>query len=289
MKHLLIAATALTAIVAASSAHAQTFAGGYLAADIGFTWAEGDENETFVFDRNLDGVFTDTVTTSVAAPQGNAFVGFCEGLATNNAFGTLCAHDEDGGDLALRAGYDWDLGGFVIGVVGDISTAGGLNDFVSGYTTMGVSPTARADSYVMTREFKWMAAARVRAGYAIDRYLAYLTIGYATADVEHTFTTSNTLNAFTASGDDKNLNGVQYGVGAEVALTDHVHFTLEYLMSNFDDEDYTVRASCATGTCAIGATANPFTLTPNTTGTDIRRSNTDFDIKQIRGSFSWRF
>jgi len=286
MKHLLIAATALTAIGAASTAHAQTFAGGYIAADIGFTWAEGDANETFVFDRNLDGVFNETVTTSTTAPLGNAFVGFCEGLATNNAFGTLCAHDEDGGDLAVRIGYDWDLGGFVIGVVGDISTAGGLNDFVSGYTTIGTSPTARADSYVMTREFKWMAAARVRAGYAIDRYLAYLTVGYATADVEHTFTTSNTVNSFTARGSGKNLSGIQYGVGAEVALTDHVHFTLEYLMSNFDDEDYTVRAAAIAGTTPAN---NPFVLAPNTTGTDIRRSNTDFDIKQIRGSFAWRF
>lgn len=272
MKSTLFSATLLSAVALAATAQAQDWSGAYVGGNAGLVNQSGDGDERLVFDRNLDGVFDDTVTTTLPA---DAFSpGFCGGAATSTA-NTACRGDDEGADFGVRAGYDWQTGPWVFGVVAELSAVD-ATDAVSGFSSTPAS-------YTFTREANWVLGGRVRAGYAFGQNLVYGTGGLAYADVDHRFDTSNGLNAFTPRNSDK-LNGYQWGAGVERKWNDNWSVGLEYLFTTLDDDDYTVRVTQGTALAT-----NPFVLAPNTTGTDIKRSDPDFEFGSIRATASYRF
>lgn len=277
---LLLAAASAAALAAfAAPASAQTspnWTGPYVGVFGGFTQQNGQGDETLRFDRNLDGNYGDTVT--LATPAGaNAFSpGFCGGGAKSAVAADGCDKDAPGTQGGVRAGYDYQMGSFVVGVVGDFS-AGNQEDSVTGFST---TPAA----YVFTRTLNNLAAVRARVGYAWGPALIYGTGGAATAKVENTFFTSNGANTFTARLDDDRADGWQAGGGVEYALTPNLSLTGEYLYSSLDAGDHVIRVGQGTAPAT-----NPFVLAPNTTGTDIIRSNSKFGLHAFNIGMNYRF
>lgn len=267
---------ALSAALAASPTIAQTadrWNGGYIGGYAGVVMDPDDGADRFLFDTDLDGNFNDTVRTVGGA---DAFSpGSCNGVAQGPTPAAGCAGNSGGADGGVRAGYDWQRGRGVFGIVGDI----GLNDARDAVASFSTTPAR----YTMLRKIDSIAALRVRAGLALGDgdSLVYATAGYARARIENTFATSNGANTFTDSGNSA-ASGAQLGIGYERRLGDAWAVGLEYLATRLDDRDYRVRAA------GPAPATNPFLLT-NPGGTDFRRSDEDFDLDSVRVTFAYRF
>jgi outer membrane immunogenic protein len=266
---------ALLAAIAAPAALAQSggWTGGYAGVQVGRADQPGNDDETIRFDRNLDGNFDDTVTTSSGA---NAFSpGFCGGAANGPTPASGCRDDNNGTDYGARLGYDWQSGSLVVGVLGEY-VRGDSDDSVSAFSTT----PAR---YTMTRSLERTAALRGRIGFSFgnDQNLLYATGGLAWGRVSNAFSTSNGVNTFTSNGD-SDSKGPQYGLGYERRLGDKVAVGLEYLVTRLKDDEYRVRAQ------GPAPATNPFIL-GNPGGTDFRRGEEDFETSSLRLTLSYRF
>jgi opacity protein-like surface antigen len=269
----IMACVGMSAFVA-GPAVAQTgdWSGLYVGGSIGQADVDSNDGETLVFDTNRDGNFNDTVNT--AAPANAFSPGFCGGAANGNNPAAGCASPGSEIGYAIRAGYDWQFGNFVFGVLGEISKAD-IGDAVSGFSTTPAS-------YTFKRDLDYAIAARLRGGYAFDNLLVYATGGYAQAELDRSFSTTNTANSFTPSGDDT-AKGYQVGAGVEYKLSPQWTVGLEYLQTSLDDDEYQV----AVGPGTAGPT-NPF-LIVDPTGTDMRRSSDKFEYDTVSLTTAWRF
>jgi len=119
-------------------------------------------------------------------------------------------------------------------------------------------------------------------GYAARGALFYATGGAAYGKIKNGFSTSNGVNSFTTNGK-TNSWGYSYGGGAEVKIARNFSLGLEYLYTNFVDDDF--RVGVGRGTAPA---TNPFILT-NGGGTSMRRSDSDFDQHNIRLTAAFRF
>ena len=250
----------------------QDFDGPYISIGGGASLQGSDRGETLVFDTDQDGTYGDQVTTVGGT---DAFSpGFCNGAATGTA-NLGCRNDKDGPEFFGRLGYDKRMGNFVLGAVveGGHSVA---RDSVSGFSTTPAS-------YTMSREADYQANARLRAGYTPGGgALFYVTGGGAYARLDNKFVTSNTANSFDDNGK-TNAWGYTVGGGAEVMVTNNIGLGLEYLYTDVKDKDYVVNVGPGTADPAT----NPFLL--NGGGTDIRRSDPNFQTHSVRGTLSYRF
>lgn len=273
----LVAATSVAALaMVAMPAAAQDWSGFYIGGQAGWLAPSQDEGERILFDTNLDGTFTDTVRTAAGA---DAFSpGFCDGTPNGNNAGAGCSDDDDGaGEFGVRAGYDIHTsGGWVLGVVGEW-TSTSAEDAVTGFSTTPAS-------YTFQREVTSVAAIRARVGYAMDTWLPYVTAGYATAQVDETYSTSNTANSFTPTSGDTDADGFQIGGGIEKKLTDSFTVGVEYLYSDLDVNDSLV---VRTGPGTAPAT-NPF-LIVNPAGTNQIRSSDSLELHSFRVTAAFRF
>ena len=254
----------------------ESWTGPYVGVFGGFTQQNGDDDETLRFDRNLDGNYGDTVT--LATPAGaNAFSpGYCDAAANSTTPGAGCDDDSRGTQGGVRLGYDYQIGSFVLGVVGDYSV-GNQEDSVTGFSTTPAS-------YTFTRTLNNLAAVRARVGYAYGPALLYATGGVARGELENTFFTSNGANTFTQRVNDDQADGYQAGGGVEYFLAPNLSVTGEYIYTSLDAGDNVIRV----GQGSAPAT-NPFVLAPNTTGTDIVRSNSKFGVHAFNIGMSYRF
>lgn len=271
-KHLCFLTAA--ALLAATPALAQSaWTGGYLSLVAGQSETSGGDDATILFDTQLDGTFSDSVNTAAGA---NAFSpGFCGGAAIGRTPGEGCEDDDRGDDYGVRFGYDWQSSSWVFGLLGEYSQSDAA-DSVAAFSTTPAS-------YTMTRELESIAALRARLGVSFggDMNLLYVTAGYARAQVENSFASTNTVNTFVGNGDSE-ADGPQYGAGYERRLGDNFAIGVEYLMSDLKDDEYRVRAQ---GPAPV---TNPFILV-NSAGTDFRRSDDDLELESLRLTLSFRF
>ncbi len=269
-KFIVSALTGAAMLGAAGAAHAQDWQGLYVGGHAGYGYQDDDGGETITFDTDLDGDFGDTVNTTVPA---DAFSpGFCDGVARGPTPASGCNDNGDAVDYGVRLGYDWQFGSFVAGALAEVS-GNAVEDSVTAFSTTPAT-------YTMTRELDHMAAIRARGGFAFANMLVYATGGYAWAEVDHSFTTSNGVNTFTES-DEGDAEGYQYGAGVEWAIAPRWRVGAEYLRTNLEDDDYTVRAS---GPAPVD---NPFILA-NADGTDFSRSNDEFEFDSVRFTLSYQ-
>lgn len=274
---LMTAAGAVALLAALSSpAAAQDWSGPYVGGYAGYSVIKGEDDETLTFDTNLDGTYGDTVNTTAPA---NAFSpGFCDGSPNGNNAGAGCTDDkDDSGEVGVRAGYDMQFGSFVVGGVVDFGTGGG-EDSVTGFSTTPAN-------YSFERELDYLAAARLRIGYAYGRYLPYVTGGYANGKMVSTFSTSNGVNSFDPIKVTDNIDGYQLGAGMETKLTSNISVGLEYMYTSLDagSDAHTVRVGPGTAPAT-----NPFLLV-NAAGTDMRRTGEDFEQHAVRLTMGVRF
>lgn len=282
MKISLHTGAALAAILAAglaTPALAQSapsdWSGPYIGIYGGYVEARDDKNESLVFDRDFDGEFDDTVvlngTTNSAFSPGS-----CSGAAIGSTPPDRCSKDGGGVEGGVRLGYDLQFGNWVVGAVGEVS-ATDARDSVSSFSTTPAS-------YVMTRDLEHTAALRARIGYAMGPVLVYGTGGVAYGKIQNSFFTTNGANSFTEQTSEDDADGYQFGAGMEWKLAPNLSLVTEYLYTSLEAGDYVVRAGPGTA----GPT-NPFILPPNTAGTDIARSNGDFDYHGFRLGMNVRF
>jgi outer membrane immunogenic protein len=270
---------AVAALAVATPALAQSadgsWTGFYAGGRIGYSPQLGDGDEAISFDNNLDGQFGDTVRTTTGA---NAFSpGFCGGRALSAVPGGGCAKDHDSLEWALHAGFDYDLGGFVVGVVGEAGI-GYSEDSVTAYSTTPAN-------YVMTRRMKENAGLRLRAGYAFGaerNTLLYATGGGVYAKMSNSFTSSNVANAFAVSGDDT-VFGYRVGAGVEQRVRPNLSFGLQYLFTSLADDG--ARVNVTRGTAPA---TNPFLLV-NAAGTDFQRTHSRFAAHNVSLTANFRF
>ncbi len=274
-----LASSALALAMVSTPALAQSVAPGwsgpYVGIFGGYNQANDDEDENLGFDRNLDGRYGDQVSTGTGA---NAFSpGFCGGMATSTAPGTGCRDDNDGVEAGVRAGYDMQFGNFVVGALAEYSV-NNVQDSVTGFST---TPAF----YTFTRELESTAAARLKLGYAYGPALIYGTGGYAYGKFENKFRTSNQANSFTETSEGDDGDGWQAGGGVEYALGRGLTVSGEYLYTSLDVDSPVIRV----GNTGTTPATNPFISAPNTTGTDMIRSNGRFGTHMVRIGMNYRF
>lgn len=271
---LLIGAASLATFATPAFAQSEDeqWEGAYIGGSFGLGAQSNDRNESVQFDTNLDGAYDNNVNTLAGA---NAFTpGFCGGVATSNSSAGGCTGDKDGYDYNIRAGYDAQSGNIVYGFV----LEGGKNESRDSVTAFSSTPAA----YTFSRELDYQVQARARVGYAARGALFYATGGAAYAKINNSFSTTNGANSFTDNGNTKSW-GYSYGGGTEVKIAKNFSLGVEYLYTNFVDDDYVV----SVGRGSAPAT-NPFLLV-NPQGTNMRRSDSDFDMHNIRLTAAFRF
>jgi outer membrane immunogenic protein len=210
-----------TAFVAASSsdARAQTmlsptpaaydwsgfYAGGF------FGTAEADVDVTDLFTDSFGGVFY--------TPGGNPF-----GFPANGLLG------------GAQAGYDWQWGGFVAGVVGEVGVMNLDNSIINPFAL----PVPLGNELPVTSfESEWFGSLTGRVGYTpLNRLLVYAKGGVAFLDAEgstvdtcgRSFCQQTTIDA---SGEEV-LVGWTIGGGVEAAVAEHVRIGVEYRFYDFE-------------------------------------------------------
>ncbi len=273
-----LASSALALAMVSTPALAQSVApdwsGPYVGIFGGYNQSNDDGDENLGFDRNLDGRYGDQVSTAA----GNAFSpGFCGGTATSTVPTTGCSDDNDGVEAGVRAGYDMQFGNIVVGALAEYSV-NNVQDSVTGFST---TPAF----YTFTRELESTAAARLKLGYAYGPALIYGTGGYAYGKFENKFRTSNQANSFTETSEGDDGDGWQAGGGVEYALGRGLTVNGEYLYTSLDVDSPVIRV----GNTGTTPAANPFISAPNTTGTDMIRSNGKFGTHMFRIGMNYRF
>lgn len=154
---------------------------------------------------------------------GDARVGqtFAPGSFDNYGWG----YSPSGGFGGLYAGFNHQFdGGLVLGIEGDYSFASVKDTTL--YRALGVDDPA----FGGVLELDSVGSVRLRAGYAMDRWLPFVTGGLAVASYKHT--TVDIPGGPYADAKDT-IAGYALGAGAEYAVTDNWVVRGEYRFADF--------------------------------------------------------
>lgn len=127
----------------------------------------------------------------------------------SNGIVTSGSINNDGGLIGGTVGYNQQFGAFVAGLEGDI----GYSSFKGSTMTNCAAPGCKTD-------IRWFGTARGRLGYAIDRFMPYITGGVAFGDVK--------ASAGAIQGT-STRTGWTIGGGVEAAVWRNVSVKAEYL------------------------------------------------------------
>ncbi|CAN7547124.1 outer membrane protein [Mesorhizobium caraganae] len=134
--------------------------------------------------------------------------------------------DPDGFLGGVYAGYNYQMSNnIVIGAELDIVYAN-----VDGSGQVFLAPGVPA-GVSATEELNWSGAARLRLGYAADRFLPYIAGGVAFGDID--ISNDNGPGSF---GD--TFTGWTIGVGLDYAMTDNLLLRAEYRYTDFGSESF---------------------------------------------------
>jgi outer membrane immunogenic protein len=185
----------------------------------------------------------------VYAPLYN-WSGFYLGINGGGAFGSSTwdstgDFDLSGGLLGVTAGYNWQAGAFVFGIEGDVDWTN-----IKGHTFAFCAPGCETSN-------SWLATVRGRVGYTLDRFMPYLTGGFALGNIR--------AHTPGLAGMDATNVGWTVGAGIEVPLFGTLTAKGEYLFVDLGD------ISCG---FACGALAS---------------DHVSFSTHVVRGGLNYRF
>jgi outer membrane immunogenic protein len=169
--------------------------------------------------------------SQVPAP---AWSGFSIGAAGGIAFGS--AHSDLSGPIATSSGfgsvyaeYNVQLrNGLVLGLASGISPLPGLFGNASRSCPAALCDSLQAISEFHT-EVSWFADIRFRLGYAIGKFLPYMTAGFGFGEGRSSATISVLGIPVSERVVNSNLRGGVFGGGLLYALTDHLSVDALYL------------------------------------------------------------
>ncbi len=160
--------------------------------------------------------------------------------------------DANGYLIGGTLGYNYQMDSIVFGLEADISYSSLDDEFVTG------DPEWEAD-------LGWLATVRPRIGFAMDKFLPFITGGLAIGDM--TLSSFDNVSPGTPEGKDSNtMIGWTIGAGLEVAVTENISVKAEYNYVDFGKED--------------------FDLTDNTF---FGVENRDMDIHLVKFGVNWQF
>ncbi len=276
MRHLVFAsaATLLVALPANAQTAASGWTGPYVGAQVGYETVDSDR-AIVEFDTNRDGAFGDTVRTGAGA---NAFsTGFCSGRALGSRQVDGCDSVSDEFTGGVHAGFDFDVGGFVLGIVGEYN-GHKLEDDVTAFSTTPAS-------YTLTRRLRNSFGVRARAGVPVGgNTLIYATAGAVNGRFRQEFATTNTANAFAVTDRKTSAWGYQAGGGLEYRIARNFSIGGLYLFTTIKDDD----ESFIDVTRGTAPATNPFVLV-NPGGTLFRRTDERFRAHSGKLTASFRF
>lgn len=272
IRTLLFATAAIGFAAPAAAQSAPNWTGFYVGGRVGYVATPLDTGSRVLFDRNLDGQFGDTVTTTTGA---NAFSpGFCNGDPRGARALDGCETNDDGLDYGVHAGADYQFGQIVVGGLVEYGRSKGENSVTAFSTTPA--------NYYLSREMRGTLGARARVGLDLQGTLPYVTAGVVRAKVRSEFTTSNTANGFATNSTSDRQMGYRVGGGFETRVGPIALGAL-YLFTNVKDDDFRVNVTRGTGPAT-----NPFVL-GNPGGTQFRRSDERFKTHSASLTASYRF
>jgi outer membrane immunogenic protein len=147
------------------------------------------------------------------APQAN-FTGAYVGAHAGGGFGSVGSADTSGMVGGVQGGYNYQLqNNVVLGGEADISASGVSNNSYAEKTRQG-----------------WLGSARVRAGYAVNNIMPYVTGGVAVGNTE----IKNVAGGKTSSTN----GGWVLGAGGEMLLNQNLTIRAEYLYYRLGDADF---------------------------------------------------
>lgn len=161
----------------------------------------------------------------VGAQAGYAWGDSTYNVDTNSAF---VPYDPNGWFGGIFSGYNYQFNNdVVVGVEGDFS----FSDVKAGRTIIYIPdpfPGEYGDSQV-----KWQGTVRGRLGYAVDRFLPYVTGGVAFAKYDYSIGGSWGTKQFS-----DNYAGWTAGAGLEYAFANNFTARVEYRYSDYGDKKY---------------------------------------------------
>ena len=132
-----------------------------------------------------------------------------------------------------QIGYNWQFNQIVLGVEADFQGSGQKGDgtFTLAAHQRHLSPISPASTIAYTDKLDWFGTVRGRIGYAFDRWLPYVTGGWAYG--HGSMSGSSTGGIVTTFSGSNNYSGWTVGGGLEYAFMDHWSAKAEYLYINF--------------------------------------------------------
>ncbi len=160
------------------------------------------------------------MASTASAQDAGQWTGFYAGFATNIISpefdnSTIMTPLQEGTGFGLYGGYNYALGSnFVVGA------------------EVGVSGPVSFQTSLATPDFEYdnMINARVRGGYAIGNALVYGSLGYQIAN----------YSAAAGISTEGSADGLVYGIGMEMLLTDTVSVRLDYTSTHMNPESGTI-------------------------------------------------
>ncbi|WP_173931439.1 outer membrane protein [Chelativorans sp. Marseille-P2723] len=123
----------------------------------------------------------------------------------------------------VQAGYDWQSGNFVFGVVADIAAS-------SYGPSISISGLADVD---IDSNLDYLGTVRGRVGHAMDRTLFYVHGGFAFGKTEQDIT----IDGIEFFDEDQTRTGWTLGAGFEFAVTDRISLGAEYAYVDLGSEE----------------------------------------------------
>ena len=155
---------------------------------------------------------------------------------TTRQFTTLGGIPVRGADYGLdsaiggvQAGFNYQTGGIVLGVEGDVD----FGNASGGFDAIGARVRVEQD---------WQASVRARIGYAFDRFMIYASGGVAFSEFKYGYL--NTLPAV-AAGESASFSrtGWTVGGGVNYAMTDNIVLGVDYRYADYGKFDHAGRAA----------------------------------------------